>query len=108
MIGVHTENMEGKRSGNPEAWHGPFVRADHPNDGRTPFVSSNHAPAGTLSWHTNVCHRRFAGVVNGIACYCVADKRLCFARECSNRSGDAFLGESSCCMFFFFLRPMPI
>jgi hypothetical protein len=35
--------------------------------------------------------RRFAGVVNGIACYFVAGKRLCFARECSNRSGDDFL-----------------
>ena len=28
----------------------------------------------------------FAGVVNGIACY--PAKRLGFARECSNRSGD--------------------
>jgi hypothetical protein len=32
----------------------------------------------------------FAGVVNGIACYTA--KRLGFARECSNRSGDAFCG----------------
>lgn len=35
------------------------------------------------------CH--FAGVVNGIACYTLAFQRLCFARECSNRSGDEFL-----------------
>ena len=33
-------------------------------------------------------YSHFAGVVNGIACYLIADKRLCFARECSNRSGD--------------------
>ncbi len=33
--------------------------------------------------------RHFAGVVNGIACY-MQIKRLGFARECSNRSGDDF------------------
>ena len=37
-----------------------------------------------------VCVGHFAGVVNGIACYFRGCQRLCFARECSNRSGDAF------------------
>ena len=30
-------------------------------------------------------------MVNGIACYLVVEQRLVFDRECSNRSGDAFL-----------------
>jgi|SRR5712672_1453749 len=38
----------------------------------------------------NLVRRHFAGVVNGIACY-MQIKRLGFARECSNRSGDEFL-----------------
>ena len=41
----------------------------------------------TLERVVNQCH--FAGVVNGIACY-MQFKRLGFARECSNRSGDDF------------------
>jgi hypothetical protein len=39
----------------------------------------------------------FAGVVNGIACYLHGIvKRLGYARECSNRSGDDFCCHLRC------------
>ena len=44
------------------------------------------------NWERQAGH--FAGVVNGIACY-LKGQRLCFARECSNRSGDVVFAPTS-------------